>query len=436
MVRNITIEGNERTKVFVIEREILLKADKSYAIDSILSLIELSENRVMNLNLFNQVSSSFNRDYDSLDLKFIVVEKWFDWPIPFLEFSDRNFNVWSNFQFDPERTNYGLYLFNYNVFGRNHTLKTSFVRGYNSSYGLEYRLPFISQESNWGIQGKAKYSSQSEMWLNTENDKLQFYKNGNPDLIKRVEGEVSFSNRFDPFTTANIGFKSQQINLDQSLDTLATPYLLSSNNELNVTEISASIERDSRDNIYFPLQGFYLKPTIALQHFRGSETFSNFYASYKIQHFAKLENPRWYYALSLYGEINTDTFLPYEYTRRLGYDNLVRGFENYVVDGNNSFLVKSAIRYHLLDRSNLTFNFIPIKNYKVLPTNIFVEYFIDAGLINNKIPVKQNELTNSLLMGTGLSFQLLLYNDRILRLDFSLNSKKEGGFFVHFTKAI
>ena len=52
-----------------------------------------------------------------------VKEKWYIWPIPTIEFADRNFNIWADSSFDPSRTNYGLYLFTYNLFGLNHTLK-------------------------------------------------------------------------------------------------------------------------------------------------------------------------------------------------------------------------------------------------------------------------------------------------------------------------
>jgi hypothetical protein len=40
------------------------------------------------------------------------------------------------------------------------------------------------------------------------------------------------------------------------------------------------------------------------------------------------------------------------------------------------------------------------------------------------------------LFSMGLGVSTIFYNDRILRIEYSLNSLREGGFFVHFKKAI
>jgi outer membrane protein assembly factor BamA len=436
MVSTIRIEGNKRTKDFVIKKEMLLEEGKTYSSDSLDYYIEVSENRVMNTNLFNSVSIVFAEVDDEINLLVQVTEKWYDWPIPFVEFSDRNFNVWSNFSFDPTRTNYGIYLFNYNLWGRNHTLKTSFIRGYNPAYGAEYRVPFLSPESNYGLRAKAKYSSQSELWVETLYDELQFYKDGNPRLIEKIEAEFTLTNRFNPFTIAEATIITEQTNLGKSIIPNAQKYLLNGDSSLLVNQLKVGIKHDTRDNIYFPLEGFYLEPSIALQHFSNSNPFTNIYTSYSIQQFGKLNKDKWYYAVSLFGEVNSDSFLPYEYTQRLGYDQLVRGYENYVVEGNNSFLLHTELKYELLSKPRLPVSFVPLKNYKILPTKLFLTYFIDAGTVLNKVPIAENQLPNTLLMSTGLSFQMLLYNDRVFRIDYSLNKNLESGFFVHFTKPI
>lgn len=435
-VSSIHIAGNKRTKAFVIKKELLLTEGESYPVDSLDYLLSVSENRVMNTNLFNAVSIVYAEVDQKINLLVQVTEKWYDWPIPFVEFSDRNFNVWSNFSFDPDRTNYGIYLFNYNLWGRNHTLKTSFIQGYNPAYGLEYRVPFFSPESNFGMRAKAKYSSQSELWLETLNDELQFYKDGNPKLIEKIESELTLTNRFNPFTTAEASLITEQTNLGSSILPDAEAYLLNGDSSMLVNELRLSIKHDTRDNIYFPLEGFYLNPSVSIQRFSNSDPFTNIYTSYSLQQFGKLKPEKWYYAVSIFGEINSDSFLPYEYSRRLGYDQLVRGYENYVVEGNNSFLFHSEIKYALLNKPQLPVSFVPLRNYKILPTKIFITYFFDAGTVLNKVPIRENELPNTLLLSTGLSFQMLLYNDRVFRIDYSLNKNLESGFFVHFTKPI
>ena len=157
-IRSIEIKGNKQTKDFVIKKELLFEEDSSYVYDETFAeIVNQSQSRITNLNLFNKVEittfvDSINHYEVCIKVEIHVVEKWYHWPIPFIEFSDRNFNVWGNLDFDPNRTNYGLYVFNYNLWGRNHTLKTKMKTGYNTKLGIEYRIPFLSQSSNWGIK--------------------------------------------------------------------------------------------------------------------------------------------------------------------------------------------------------------------------------------------------------------------------------------------
>lgn len=402
-------------------------------------LLNQSKSRILNLNLFNKVTITSSKAKISNKIGFAVrvtvVEKWYEWPIPFIEFSDRNFNVWKDLSFDANRTNYGLYLFNYNLFGRNHTLKTSFVTGYNKTYGIEYRVPFISQNSNWGVSTDFKHTSQEEMWLKTENDKLQFLRKGNNNLIKKTSGGLAFSNRFNPFNTITISGSYQNTKLDTIIMKEASNYLLNSQVKLDVIGLGVAISHDKRNNIYLPTEGALLQPMIAYHNFVGNSSYSNIKGSIRAQLFNKIA-PKLYTAFSVFGEFNTAKDLPYEYTRRLGYDNIVRGFENYVIDGQHAALGNAAIRYHLVNKPHINLNFIPIKSYNFLPLNIYLEYFVDAGYVSAPKTIATNDLPNSALFSTGISLQSLFYNDRLLRLEYSLNSLKESGFFVHFKKAI
>ena len=431
----ITITGNKRTKDFVILREMVLFEQSNIDRDSLTYLLEMSNNRIMNLNLFNSVTIDTLSSNNGLLIKVIVIEKWYNWPIPFIEFSDRNFNIWKDLSFDPTRTNYGVYLFNYNVLGRNHTLKTSFVYGYNKTYGLEYRVPFLSRKSNIGVSTKIKYTSQSEMWLETKNDKLVFYKNGNSNLIDKTQAEVKINKRFAPYKMgyASVGFVHTK--LDTSLTGVTDNYLLNAQLERTVFESSLSLDIDTRNNIYLPTTGQFFQNQVKLQYFNRIKPIANLYISSKAQHFNHIKN-RWFSAISIFGDYNTSSTLPYENSRRFGYDYIVRGFERYVVEGRASILTNAAIRYQFVKQQNISLPIIPIRNYNFLPITSFAEIFLDAGAVSSSNILIYNNLPNELLYSGGLSIQTIFYNDRILRLEYSLNSLKESGFFVHFKKAI
>ncbi len=436
-IHSVEINGNKATKPAVILRELLIKPSHQYDKNDLEYLTDQSKNRLLNLNLFNAVDVHIKHS-DSTILVVDVVEKWYIWPIPFIEFSDRNFNVWSDLDFDPNRTNFGLYLFTYNLWGMNHTLKTSFVQGYNETYGIEYRIPFIFPDKNWGLALDVHHRSQAEMWLRTEDDKLQFYhiedNENNTALINQTNAYLLISNRFRDFDHLNFGLKYQNTSLDTAILSEDSDYLLGLQ-DLSVFSASVGLTHDKRNNKFFPTQGVYLAPEITLQQFAFDKATYNGKLSIHAQHFGELKKD-WFSSFSILAEYNTSDTLPYEYTRRLGYSNSMRGFEKRVIDGNSTRLAQASIRRRIVNKPNLPLKFIPFKNYNFLPLNVYLGAFAEGGYIGNRNVKVSNELPNTFLYSGGISLQTLFYNDRVLRLEYSLNSLKESGFFVHFKKAI
>lgn len=438
-VHELKITGNKRTKGFVIERELLVSLNESYpetGDGNITSLLLKSQDRVLNLNLFNTVNITYELLQGSEGKNYVVtiavVEKWYVWPIPFVEFSDRNFNVWGNLNFNTERTNYGLYVFNYNMFGRNHTLKTKMKTGYNSKLGLEYRIPFISRKTQWGINTLIERASQNEVWYQTRNDSLQFFQNGNKNIIQTTKAHVILSKRLNPFTQFFCGVNFQHGQLDTAVPT--DDYFINNQRFQRDYGINAELRYDQRNNIYFPTKGKYLSVQIETSAWQNSGTVYNASITSKAQRFDKLSN-KWYSALSVYGQYNTQKNAPYANRKILGYDEIVRGYEHYVIDGTVGWKTNAALRYNLMEK-DIGLKFIPIKNYQVLPLNVFVEGYLENGFANFESSDASNKLNANALFSMGLGVSTIFYNDRILRIEYSLNSLREGGFFVHFKKAI
>lgn len=437
-IRSILIEGNEKTKDFVIKRELLFHEDSFYSYDeSFEQLITLSQSRITNLNLFNKVTilpevDSTNHYEVCIKIVIRVVEKWYHWPIPFVEFSDRNFNVWGNLDFDPNRTNYGLYVFNYNLWGKNHTLKTKLKTGYNTKLGLEYRIPFLSESNNWGIKTLIDYSSQNELWYETINDSLQFYKNGKNNLIKNTQASIEVSRRITPFTNIFISTQYQYDQIDSSVPT--NDYLINNARSQNTFKTQFRVEIDKRNNLFYPTEGSYLSADMTGLLWTNKSHAYNLRMGFKMQKFTKISSTI-YTALSCHTQFNSNKNPPYSQRKILGYQESIRGFEHYVVDGTSGLKGNAAIRFHTL-KSNLSLPFIPFKNYQELPLNMYLEIYSDAGYVDYNFSNETNQLVNAFLYSGGLGLNTLFYNDRILRLEYSLNSLKEHGFFVHFIKAI
>ncbi len=438
-VQRITIIGNAHTKDFVILREMLVQVDSMYSEtgeNNIVQQIQLSSQRILNLNLFNDVDITYQLEETERGYGYTiaveVVEKWFIWPIPFVEFSDRNFNVWSNFSFDPERTNYGFYVFSYNLFGRNHTMKTKLKTGYNTKIGIEYCIPFLSKRTNWGLNALVEHATQNEVWYETRNDSLRFFRNKSKDLVQSTQARLELTKRITPFTRVYYGVNFEYGQLDTSVP--INDYFINNLRFQRKFGLYFGIDYDKRNNIYYPTDGDYGSFTLQASQWQNNGQLTNVSAETRLQRFSQLSG-KWSSALSLYVQYNTNDLAPYADRKLLGYGEIVRGYEHYVIDGTMGWKTNAALRYHLVEKV-LNMNFIPIENYVKLPLNVYLEGYIDGGYAHYTSSHQSNALNGQPLYAVGMGINTLFYNDRLLRLEYSLNSLAEGGFFVHLKKAI
>ncbi|MFY0644082.1 MAG: BamA/TamA family outer membrane protein [Bacteroidia bacterium] len=435
-VNSIELIGNQRTKDAVILRELSFRQHVLYDENELSEHLLTSRNRLMNLNLFNDVVFLKQCENGLCQIRIELIERWYVWPIPSLEFSDRNFNVWQNLDFDPERTNYGLYLFNYNLFGSNHTMKLSLIQGYNQKIGLEYRIPFLSRYSPWGIDFKIQHQNQQELWQKTVNDKLVFYKSDEKGAIKESQIDVTLSRRLNLNTSISFTTGLQDSRISSEIQSLPSSYTYFIDNSHHQQKMYFGLDAqyDRRDNQFYPLIGEYLNVGVQAQRFSANSNANNINIYAQWDEFRPI-GQRFYSVYSIYGVINTNDKLGYHDYKMLGYDQSIRGYEHYVSDGHAAVALRSSIKYHLLKNGKMKINFLP-KSYRILPVNLFLELFMDIGRSSSSRIIVDNNLPNTTLASTGLGLNCLFYNDRVIRFEYSYNRFKEAGLYIHFKKAL
>jgi outer membrane protein assembly factor BamA len=119
---------------------------------------------------------------------------------------------------------------------------------------------------------------------------------------------------------------------------------------------------------------------------------------------------------------------PYFNYRAMGYENdYVRGFEYYIVDGSHYALLRTDLRYKLF-AYNFKQNILPI--LKHVPIDFYPKIYGDAGYVwsNN---FGNSFLNNKKLFGYGLGMDIVFSYYVKLRLEYSFNSLKEKGLFLH-----
>jgi outer membrane protein assembly factor BamA len=440
-VDSIHIAGNRKTKDQIILRE--LSFNKGDTIHNWSYHQAQSRKQLINLFLFNEIALRKLGNTIHID----VTERWYIWPIPELDYADRNFNQWWLSK-DPKRLIYGINLEWYNLMGRNQTLTLNLINGYTKMAGVNYKVPYINKKQTWGMQFVAQYSSNKEIWFKTANDKVQFFRDQDREMIRRSNAEISFTHRPKIFSYLSFygGYRYWKV-ADTVMKPQVNPYFLPFN-KLGQIEFYTGLNFvfDKRDFKGFPLNGHLLKlnfewadfpvAEFPSSNFKGKETkmFKLNYSFYK-----RLSN-KFYISSNAIARLYSYSFPKYFKAQALGYGkDYIRGYELNVIDGSHFLLGKAEMKYRFLNRK---YKFMPkLKNYEQLPLTLFLSTYFDMGyVVNNYLKLSgstdQNVLPNTWQNGKGLGLNVVAFYDYCMRLEYSFDKYMNSRFYVSFVAAM
>lgn len=433
-IESIEIIGNKKTKDGIILRELTFKVG-----DTIVNWnyhAEQSRKQLINLFLFNEIQLSHNIGQVTIH----VTERWYLWPIPILDYADRNFNQWWLTK-DPKRLIYGVDLSWYNLRGRNETMVLNLVMGYTKSAGLTYRIPFFNKKKTWGVQLKLTANANREVWYATKSDKVVFFNDNDQQLIRREMGELVLTHRKKFFSYHNFygGFRRIRVNDTVVSNEVNRGYLLYGLNQQKELYAGYQFVYDKRDFKGFPLSGHLLKvngemanflvPVEDLQTLMFKVAYSRYFPV-KGRFFGSLHGTaRWY----------SNNFPQYTNVQALGYGkDYIRGYELFVIDGSRFALGKAELKYRFLSKK---FKFLDhTKNYEIAPLSLFLSGYFDAGYVVNfdqqNGNLNGNRLPNSLQNGGGVGFNMVLFYDYCMRLEYSFDRYLNNRMYVSFVASM
>src|SRR5579859_6603878 len=92
-VNRVIIIGNKITKERIISRELTLKPGDTISLKRLNHELLWDKRKIYNLRLFHTVTvRSLELNKGVIDLLIEVTERWYTFPIPIFELSDRNFS--------------------------------------------------------------------------------------------------------------------------------------------------------------------------------------------------------------------------------------------------------------------------------------------------------------------------------------------------------
>ena len=221
--------------------------------------------------------------------------------------------------------------------------------------------------------------------------------------------------------------------IDDSIRTSALnpDYFLNSKNQQQAINIKYTFISDHRNYRAYPLSGHYLKLEM---HKNGLGLFNDvdlFSIKFVGNRYFEL-SPKKYAAFGLKTKISTPSKQPYINSRALGYNDLVRGYEFYVIEGQHSFLLQSVYKYSLFANKEFYISFLPVKQFNTIPFSIYFNVYADAGYVRNRYADPSNNFTNTLLTGGGVGIDFVTFYDKILRFEYSINHPGRTDLYLHF----
>lgn len=441
-IDSIIIKGNDQTKSQIILRELSINRNTSYDSTELLDvLIPRSIYNLYLINLFNKVEIKTVENGNDRRCNLVVelVEKWYFWPIPFVEYADRNINQWIGNGLDPKRTKYGIYLFKYNFLGLNQTLKINLISGYNQAAGIEYRAPWFLNNPKLGFELKTNWKRQKEVWYKTDQNKVQFFRNLNQELIRQAQNSVLINYRPGLYNWHKPYVSHLYTHVGDTVltENLNPDFLTSGTQSQHVFRIGYIWNREKRNNKSLATTGYYHWIETSYTWLSKSSSYPMLYAKASVyKPLINKEHPRISVAGLVAGRLMPDLKLPYEQLRSLGYDDIIRGYEFYVIDGTSYALARTEFRFHIFNDRYFHLPLMPLHNYKDMPVESFISFFFDHGYVVNHQTLLNNDLVNSWQYGYGIGVNTLLYWDKVVRFEYSFNRMGGSGIRLNFKQAI
>jgi len=429
VVADITINGNKKTKPFIIEREIPFKQGDYILRNELEKKLVLARQQVMNTSLFTRVDIYVQSQQGSLVFVNVdVKERWYLFPLPYFKLVDRNFNQWWVEQkASLDRVNYGIKFDQKNVSGRNDKLSVYLIGGYSRQVALKYEQPFATRSLKSGYSGAFNFSRQRELNYGTELNKQAFYKQDD-FVMQNIRGEVAYLYR--PAIKTRHIFKVGYVKNNVS-DTILclNPHYYPTNagTSISYAEFSYTMQYFNTDYNAYPSKGFIGDVTILKRGLNKEINLTQlqYHTNYTVPVFSKT-----FLNLQSAGILKLPFDQPYYNQQLFGYgDAYLRGLEYYVIDGVAGIMGRATVRREIF--SMMLKSPSDSKKEIAIPFRFFIKAGGDMGYVYSRTP-GNSLLGNKLLYTECLGLDMLIPSyDVVFRFEYSFNQLGESGFFFH-----
>ncbi len=436
IVKTITLSGNKITKDRIIFRELEFKTGDTLYVNVLDSLIVQSRQNLMNRSLFNFVTITKKCDHHNMYVEVDVVERWYIWPIPIVQFADRNINSWWERR-SWKRVNYGMDLKIENFRGLMERLNVTIQGGYDVLFGLKWEIPYLDKKQRFGMKFETSVKLNHEISYITEDNKPMYFNSDEGFSQKKYYGNIEATYRPGFHTLHSFSVEYDNFSFIDTIQKL-NPQFAYGPDSYQYFGINYTFKLDFRDYNPYPLTGYYFDFGIqkaGLGIFNSGINILSFTTNFdQYIHLYK----RWYFAYNLGGKLSSrGNPPPYFYKSGVGYSPFtIRGYELYVVDGLNLGVFKSNIKFEIMPQKDYNIKWIRTPKFSKIFFAMYANLFFDAAYVKNNYSDFNNPYDNEFIWGTGVGIDLVTYYDIVVRFEGSVNRQLQKGFYISFVAPI
>lgn len=435
VIRHISLQGNQRTKAYIIWRELDFHEGDTIHLNDLAKRVELNRRKIFNTSLFNFVEIKYKKDSLSQDLDMLikVQEQWYILGYPNIQIADRNYNEWWSRGGRLDRLIFGANVTHANFRGRAEKLILNAEVGFTQKLDLFYRIPYIDRAQKTGLGLGISYSTNKNVAFGTLHDTLSYIKSDN-SLRQRIYAFAQLKKRYHFYDNHTLELRYNQNWVADTIRKANPNYFLEGANTQRYLQLSYYFNYDFRDNVVFPLRGYRLELYLNKLGLLPSDNINQL-------DFTITANKYWALANNLFlnvgaeGKISFPNRQPFFNTRGLGYGtDLVRGYELYVIDGQKYAWARMNLRTKLLDKT-LTIRWIKSSQFNRIPIQVYPNYFVDWGYVQNEYANKNlSSLANRPLYSTGLGVDAVTYYNLVVKLHWAINREGKSGIIFNITR--
>ena len=435
-INQILIEGNYKTKPQIITRELSFMVDSTYTRYELDSMFVWNKNRIYGTNLFNKVELSLiNTEEGKTDVRILVDERWYLYPLPIFRLTDRNFNDWwVNRDRDLSRVNYGLKLTQFNFRGRNEVLRLWLQTGFETVLNLYYQVPYIDKKQKNGLLFSSSYFESKNVPVTTIENVRRFASSRENVLRRAYRNSVVHSFRSSFYSYHLTSLRHLRVDVADTVASLNPNYLGESRTQQQSFSLGYTYVWDKRNNPNYPTKGAWYRLGLT-KHGLGIYNDG-------VDYWSARANLTKYWTFKdnffLVGNISALSTFPVQDQSYFNYSSIgflqevIRGYDLNIIEASSYVLQRNEFKHQLFGRKYNISKVMPVRQFQTFPITIYGKVYFDQGYAVGYPDYDGSDLlTDQYLYSVGTGLDLVLVNDFTFRFELSRNSQGDNYFFIN-----